>query len=132
MAGVEDVAALAEASGRALPEDDSSVGTPNKSLWAESTGPAGPPVTLGPASANPRGISVDFVMVLKQIEEMKIAMEKLQAENQQMKAELDEAPGSAENAGTPGRYKDARPWAEAGPEKSMRRIVLPTDASEDS
>ena len=87
---------------------------------------------LGGRPAAFQKTKISFVHVLTQIEEMKIAIEKLQAENQQMKAELDEAPGSAENAGTPGRYKDARPWAEAGPEKSMRRIVLPTDASEDS
>ena len=86
MAGVEDVAALAEASGRAVPEDDSPAETPSKSLWRESAGPAGPPVLLGPESANPPGISVEFVKVVKQIEEMKIVMEKLQAENQQMKA----------------------------------------------
>ena len=86
MAGVEDVAALAEASGRAVPEDDSPAETPSKSLRPDSAGPAGPPVSLGPESANPPGNSVELVKVLKQIEEMKIAMEKLQAENQQMKA----------------------------------------------
>ena len=86
MAGVEDVAALAEASGRAVPEDDSTAETPSKSLWPESAGPAGPPVSLEPESANPPGNFVELVKVLKQIEEMKIAMEKLQAENQQMKA----------------------------------------------
>ena len=47
MAGVEDVAALAEASGRAVPEDDSPVETPSKPLWPESAGPVGPPVSLG-------------------------------------------------------------------------------------
>ena len=72
-------------------------------MGPESAGPVGPPVSLGPESANPAGISVEFVKVLKQIEEMKIATEKLQAENQQMKAERAKAPGSAENVGIPGR-----------------------------
>ena len=85
MAGMDDAAMLADASSRALPEDDSPAETPSKSLWPESAGPAGLPVSLERESANPPGISIELVKVLKQVEEMKIAMEKLQAENQKMK-----------------------------------------------
>ena len=46
---------LADASSRALPEDDSPAETPSKSLWPESAGPAGLPVSLEPESANPQG-----------------------------------------------------------------------------
>ena len=76
MAGMDDAAMLADASSRAWPEDDSPAETPSKSLWPESSAPAGPPVPLGLESASPLGISVEFVKVLKQFEEMKIAMEK--------------------------------------------------------
>ena len=112
MAGMDDAAMLADASSRALPEDDSPAETPSKSLWPESAGPAGLPVSLEPESANPPGISIELVKVLKQVEEMKIAMEKLQAENQKMKVERAEAPGSAET-------NDARLWLERWPEKSI-------------
>ena len=92
MAGMDDAAMPADASSRAVPEDDSPAETQSKFLWPESAGPAGLPVSLEPESATPPGISIEFVNVLKQIEEMKIAMEKLQAENQKMKMERAEAP----------------------------------------
>ena len=92
MAGMDDAAILADASSRTLPEDDSLAETQSKFLWPESAGPAGLPVSLELESATPPGISIELVNVLKQIEEMKIAMEKLQAENQKMKMERAEAP----------------------------------------